>query len=234
MQHGKIEERNFSGFSPQALSFLSGIKQNNTKAWFEAHKAEYRKHLLEPLQNLALDLSPGMLEIDPLLMVGVKAVSRIQRDTRFSGHKAPYKSAMWIGFKRPVKEWTDSPAYFFEITPDAYRYGMGFYSAAPDTMRKFRQVVDEKPQAFKKAITFYPRQKTFVLEGETYKKLFDPAKPEEIQTWYQRKSFYLVCNRDIDERLFNSELADDLLEGFTLLSPLYQYLLNLKNPEFLP
>ncbi len=51
-----------------------------------------------------------------------RTISRIYRDTRFSKDKSPYKTTMWVTFKRPVKEWQNAPAYFFEITLESYRY----------------------------------------------------------------------------------------------------------------
>jgi len=135
---------------------------------------------------------------------------------------------MWLTFKRPRKDWFDTPSYFFEICSNSYRYGMGFYSASPDTMRKLREAIDKKPKDFKKATLFYAKQKTFIMEGEKYKKIFDETKPKEIQDWYQRKNLYLVCNRKIDRQLFSSKLVDDLLLGFNLIAPFYHYLWKIK------
>jgi len=171
------------------------------------------------------------LNIDPQFIVGKRTISRIHRDTRFSNDKAPYKSRMWITFKGPRKDWADSPAYFFEINKDSYRYGMGFYAASPETMRKFRQAIDEKPQAFQTAVSFYSKQNIFVLEGEKYKKTFDTSKPSDIQEWYQRKNFYLICTKKDHQRLFSKALVDDLLSGYNMIAPLYHYLLKLKHRE---
>jgi len=39
---------------------------------------------------------------------------------------------MWITFKRSAKNWARYvPGYFLEINPTWYRYGLGFYDAAP-------------------------------------------------------------------------------------------------------
>ena len=40
------EGRKFKGFSPKTLKFLRGLKANNNKAWFQAHKADYEKYVL--------------------------------------------------------------------------------------------------------------------------------------------------------------------------------------------
>jgi uncharacterized protein (DUF2461 family) len=50
------EETNFNGFSLETLNFLSNLKANNNKEWFEAHKSKYQNDLLRPLQNLSMDL----------------------------------------------------------------------------------------------------------------------------------------------------------------------------------
>jgi uncharacterized protein (TIGR02453 family) len=214
----------FSGFSQKALTFLKQLKKNNDKVWFDAHKKEFEQHLLQPLQALVSDLGASMLAIDPQLEVRPitnKTISRIYRDARFSKDKSPYKTTLWITFKRPGENWQDGPAYFFEIGIDLYRYGMGFYQASKNTMDKLREVIDTKPKAFQKAIAFYEGQKNFVVEGEQYKRVLDPGKPEALQVWYQRKSLYLVCTRKIDKALFGRKLLNDLKTGYALLAPLY-------------
>ena len=101
---------------------------------------------------------------------------------------------------------------------------MGFYDAAPAIMSKFREMIDENPKEFNKAISFFAKQRIFVLEGEKYKRIIDKGKSERIQHWYQRKNMYLVCNRKIDDTLFSSKLVDDLIADFNMIAPLYQYL----------
>ncbi len=186
---------------------------------------------MNPLQALVMDLSGFMLTIDPRLetkpAVG-KTISRIYRDTRFSRDKSLYKSNMWVTFKRPGEGWKDTPVYFFEIFPDWYRYGMGFYSASKQTMDKLREMIDTKPEEFQKAISFNLRHPVFVVEGEQYKKILDKDKPEEIRNWYQRKNLYLTCNKKVDDRLFSPALIDDLVFGFGLIAPLYHYLWKVK------
>lgn len=222
------QAKKFKGFSEDTIVFLKNLKINNNKQWFESHKQDYENFVLAPLKSLVSDLGGLMLSIDQDLEINPavnKTISRIYCDTRFSREKAPYKTSHWITFKKPRKAWKDAPAYFFEIAPDSYRYGMGFYGATPDTMAKFRNLIAEKPEEFQKAISFYAKQKTFVLEGEKYKRVFDETQTREIQDWQQRKNLYLVCNRKIDDRLFSDKLVDDLVSGFSLLADFYHFLL---------
>lgn len=227
------EERKFKGFSPKTLKFLRGLKANNNKAWFEAHRADYEECVLEPLRNLVMDLGEFMLMIDPYFEITPavnKTISRIYRDTRFSKDKSLFRSTVWFTFKNRTKDWTTRvSSYFFELSTDSYRYGMGFYNAAPKIMSIFREMIDEDPDEFLNEISFYSKQKTFVLEGEKYKRILDENKPKKIQDWYQRKNLYLVCNREIDDVLFSSKLVDDLSRGFKQVAPFYHYLQKIKH-----
>lgn len=217
----------FSGFSPQALAFFEGLAANNSKPWFEAHRQEYEEYLLEPLKSLVSDLAGPMRATDPELTTIPavdKTISRIYRDTRFSRNKSPYKTCLWITFKRPSPDWKTAPCFFFEITADSYRYGMGFYSASRETMDHLRRFIEHKPAEFRRTIAPLARQTTFTLEGERYKRPLNPALAEDLQQWHQRKNLYLACNRTADARLFTRGIYDDLQEGFTLLAPIYEML----------
>lgn len=222
------EERRFNGFSRKTLKFLRGLKANNDKAWFEAHRADYEEFVLGPLRDLVMDLGDFMLDIDPCFEISPavnKTISRIYRDTRFSKDKSPFRSMVWITFKNQNKDWTSKVCgFFFELSVNSYRYGMGFYNAALAIMSRFREAIDDNPKEFLKAVSFFDKQKIFVLEGDKYKRIIYKAKPEKIQHWYQRKNMYLVCNRKIDDTLFSGRLVDDLVVGFNTISPFYHYL----------
>ncbi|MFC1793700.1 DUF2461 domain-containing protein [Planctomycetota bacterium] len=222
------EERKFNGFSRNTLKFLRGLKANNDKVWFEGHRADYDEFVLQPLRYMVMDLGDFMLDIDSCFEITPavnKTISRIYRDTRFSKDKSPFRSIVWITFKNQNKDWTTHVCgYFFELSVNSYRYGMGFYNAAPTVMSRFREMIDQNPKEFMKAISFFTRLKTFVLEGDKYKITINKSKPEKIQHWYQRKNMYLVCNRKIDDTLFSSKLVDDLMYGFGLIAPFYHYL----------
>jgi uncharacterized protein (TIGR02453 family) len=224
----------FAGFSKETLSFLKSLQMNNNKEWFEKHKEDYNLYLLNPLRSLVNDLSEFMLTIDPHFEVSPainRTISRIYRDTRFTKDKSPYKTTAWITFKRPKKDWKDSPAYFFELSRDSYRFGMGLYSASPNTMSLFREAIDEKPEEFNEAIRFYRKQDIFHIEGEKYVRIIDKNKTTETLDWYQRKNLYLVCNRKIDNMLFSQNLVENLSTSFALLEPLYQYLLKVREND---
>ena len=94
-------------------------------------------------------------------------------------------------------------------------------------MTRFRETIDEKPASFEQAISFFNDSCPYVLEGDLYKRPIPNDHDPFIQTWYQRKNFYLVANREIDGLLFEPKLVNVLIEEFELLIPLYHFLLGL-------
>lgn len=176
------------------------------------------------------DLGDFMLGIDLSFEIAPAVngtISRIYRDTRFSKDKSPFRDCLWITFKGAGKDWARwSIGYFLEINATWYRYGLGFYDAAPDIMAQFRTQLDDEPEKFLKAIDFFDKQNTFALEGEKYKRPKGADKPEPIHTWYNHKSFYLCCKRKNDKAIRSGQLVDDLQAGFGVTAPLYHYLLD--------
>ena len=217
----------FSGFTPESLSFFESLAANNNKTWFEDHRDDFEQYLMEPLKNLVSDLSGAMLAIDPELMTIPavdKTISRIYRDTRFSRNKSPYKTCLWITFKRRSPDWKTAPCFFFEISADGYRYGMGFYSATKETMDNLRRFIEAKPAEFRKIAAAFGKQDTFTLEGDRYKRPLNPSQPDDLQLWHSRKNIYFICQRPVDGRIFTRGICDDLREGFGMLQPLYELL----------
>lgn len=217
----------FDGFSADTFQFLRNLRDNNRREWFVPHKQDYLDHLLKPLQALVTGLGPFMLSIDPDFDVQPAVngtISRIYRDIRFSRDKTPYRTSHWIAFQSPRKEWQDYPAYYFEISPDSYRYGMGFYRASRETMDRFRASIDSNPDCFLSALAFYPRQKAFAIEGEEYKRPLKADLPKELRDWYNRKNLHLVSNRHLEGNTLDKKLIQDLMHGFKMIAPFYHYL----------
>lgn len=95
--------------TPEFFTFLVENRLHDSKAWFEAHREDYNRLVLEPLRQLVGEMAPVMLAIDPRLVVQPavgKTISRIFRDTRFSRDKSAFREHMWISFNRESRSGT--------------------------------------------------------------------------------------------------------------------------------
>lgn len=223
----------FSGFLPQTLKFYRDLSRNNNRDWMAEHRSEYLQFVQEPARNLAARLGPMLGELDPdIVTTPTRVVSRINRDTRFSSDKSPYRPRTFLAFRRDVERWSETPAFFLQVEEKQYLFGMGIYGARPATMQRFRAMIDDNPERFIESIQPVLRSRSLVLESEKYKRPFlnvysetlPAATARKIEPWYQSKSIAVIGYRQPDKVLFSPELVDFLLDRFVCLKPLYDFL----------
>ncbi|MEM6907822.1 MAG: TIGR02453 family protein [Pseudomonadota bacterium] len=80
--------------SQKSFKLLEGLAENNEREWFKARKDEFDEHLLTPFAEIIENLS-GRLDAEGLTFSGGRdTMFRMQRDTRFSKDKSPYKTSV--------------------------------------------------------------------------------------------------------------------------------------------
>lgn len=211
----------FQGYTQETVDFMWGIRFNNEREWFLAHKEDYQKHLLEPTRALGEQVYEGlrgMLPHEPLLL----KVSRIYRDARRLHGRGPYKDHLWFCVRTGDKDWTGRPTFYFEIAPEYYSYGMGFWQARAELMELFRRDLQERPEEFGRLVRLFNRQREFVLTGDSYARSKGEVS-DLLRPWFQKKSLSLSHELPLDEKIFRPELAEEILAGFKILVPFYKY-----------
>lgn len=221
----------FNGFCSNTLEFLIENRLNDSKSWFEEHKTEYNDFVLSPLKELVGELSPHILELDPLIGVTPaigKTISRIYRDTRFSKDKSFFRENMWLVFMRDKRSCPEWPAFYFDISPMHLSYGMGYYATSKETLQLFREYIVKNHPAFLKALTCYQQQDTFQFTGEKYKKLQSAALPEPIKDWYVRKNINFDHTSANLKPTFSKQIVKELKTGYDILQPIYAFLCDIQ------
>ena len=220
----------FEGFSPRTIDFMWNLRFNNRRDWFEAHKDYYKQDFLSPMKALSTDVFARVNE-----RCGdhgfIHKVSRIYKDARRVHDGAPYRDHLWFSIERPSEEWTSTPVFWFELKPDDWSYGLGYYQAKAMTMAKFRARLDSTPKKFETLIAPLAKQDEFLLDGAEYVRK-KPAPTPKTEEWYNRKSFSLMHLQPNGEELFSPDLAERLASGYASLMPLYDYFVTLdSDPE---
>lgn len=213
----------FNGFTQQTIDFMWGIRFNNNRDWFEAHKQEYLDHLYRPMKELCEEVYGAIDGQFPQL--GLKCrVCRIYRDARRLHGKGPYKDHLWWTLERPFDgDLSSQPVFWFELAPDSWSYGLGYYAARALTMAKYRARMDRNPVPMKELARLLASQSEFILDGPGYAK--EKTAPDaELAQWYNKKSFSLLHEeRPLSDTVFDPTLGERLAEGFRFLMPFYSY-----------
>ncbi|MFH1068680.1 MAG: DUF2461 family protein, partial [Candidatus Glassbacteria bacterium] len=90
----------FKGISRNSFEFMKELAANNNQLWFEANRSRWES-LREELRAVCIDMAPFVHGLDPELETEPKTgrcLGRINRDTRFTRDKAPYKDYIDIIF----------------------------------------------------------------------------------------------------------------------------------------
>ena len=209
----------FEGFTPETVDFLWGIRMNNNREWFMAHKKDYVERLYEPMKALGKELFEPFLDSPGELL----KVSRIYRDARMH-HPLPYKESLWICIRRDVQWWAENPCLFFEITPDGISYGFFFYKPRTGVLEDMRKDWTARSRQFIKLIRDTEKATGVPVTAQTYKRPPKPAPTPELEQFFAwRGQIGCVVDEPFSEATFGPELAQRVKDFFIKLTPLYQY-----------
>ena len=211
----------FQGFSQETVDFMWGIRFNNEKTWFEAHKSDYQTYFLTPMKELGGQVQAALLDRFPQSGLNLK-ISRIYRDARRLFGRGPYKDHLWLSLFRYGNESGGHPVFWFELAPDGWSYGMGFWDAHALTMAKHRARINRDPAPLLKLHDKLAKQTEFVLQGPAYSRP-KPCGEPRLAEWYNKKSLSIGHEEGLTEFLYTPGLADRLAGGFSFLMPYYDY-----------
>ena len=212
-------------FTPAALDFLFENWSRNDRGWYHENKELFKTQVQEPFIQFVRALQPTMLDIDPVMDVSEKRISRVYRDARVIGNGPFFRDHIWCTFGRGRDVYWGYPCYYFELSPRGFTYGMGYYAAAKETVEAIRRMILADDKDFRKAFRVHKKQKVFTLDGESYKRNHFPDAPEEYWDWLNRKSFSWNCASNDFDLLFSAELSAKIAADFKLIAPIYHFLI---------
>ncbi|MCI8553890.1 MAG: DUF2461 domain-containing protein [Clostridiales bacterium] len=213
----------FQGISAEAMWLLAENRFHDSREYYEEHKADIRRQVLEPLRALLEDLSPALLKMDSRLIAEPGrngCISRIRRDNRYSRDKSLYRENVWVCFMRDKKAWDCLPGFFVDMSLRQSSYGVGFYSTPPALMRTLRRMMEEMPGRFEKAAK-QALAAGFSIEGERYARPRREGLPPLMDELYNRKNIDFIQKEDGPAFFSGPELVERLKTGFQALEPAY-------------
>ncbi len=213
----------FQGFSKETGEFLWDLSFNNERPWFLANKERFERFVNTPFKALAAETTAEMQTRCPQRS-WFSHCSRIYRDARRLFGRGPYKDHLWFVLGGDEAARKEGPAFWFEIGPSTYEYGVGYFDASPAVMETFRRTVDANPARFERLATELSHMRGLRILGEEYKR---PKGQYEgvIAKWYNRRWLGAEWVKDHDAALYSPDFPQTLTRAFQRLLPLYEFLL---------
>ncbi len=208
------------------LDFLSDLRNNNHKDWFELNKSRYQqaqkeiKSLLRVWIDELGKIDNTIAELDPN-----KCVFRINRDVRFSKDKSPYKLNLGAYVVAGGKQ-SNLAGYYLHIEPNNCFFGAGNYMPMPDQLSKIRQEIDYNFDDFSKIIQDKKFVNTFgLLSSEN--KLKNPPKgysTDNVALEYLKLKSFTVFAKLKDGDILKQNFATHLIELCKQVQPFVSFL----------
>jgi uncharacterized protein (TIGR02453 family) len=219
----------FKGFFPETVAFFNSLEKNNTREWFETHKNDYETYVRRPSEDFVLAMGEKLKKIAPDINAIPKvnqSLFRLNRDTRFSHDKSPYKTNLGILFWEGSGNRMESSGFYFHIGEGRLLLGAGMYRFCKDLMEKWRKsVVDKKSgAALQKAISKVSKLGYEIGESH-YKRVpagYDPDHPNaEYLKYIGLAAFW---TGDLPEAFYSKEIVDFAFSHFKKMSPIHHWL----------
>jgi len=200
------------------LHFLSQIRENNTRAWYEEHKAEYLEAnalFTAFVEKLIL----GISEFDPSVrgLTTKDCMYRFYRDTRFSPNKMPFKTHFGA-YICPNGKKSGYAGYYFHIEPedsgylDGHQLDSGLYGPEPNILKSVREAIFLNGESFEDAVR---EAQGFVLEDSQALKKVPRGYPADFKyAEYLKMKNPCLCKLVDDDFILSPNLLENTLDAF--------------------
>ncbi len=224
----------FQGFGPGALKFLGGLRRNNRREWFVAHRAEYEQEVRAPMQAFIEEIDDRLGGIAPEIVGDPKrSMFRIHRDVRFSADKSPYKThaACWFhhrdgGGGVGTEAVHGGAGFYFHLEPGASMVGGGIWMPPREALKRIREAIAERHEEFEAVVLAPAFRRRFgsMSEEAMLQRLPRGFAPDHPAGRWLRYCSFTVGRAIPNAQLGSRRLVDSVAREYDRMLPLVRWL----------
>lgn len=209
----------------EVLRFLSELRENNNKEWFDENRKRYDESRKKVLFLTEL-VNQEIIKFDP--EVGIQnpkdCVFRIFRDVRFSNDKTPYKINMGSFIAKGGRK-SVGAGYYIHIEPGGSFISGGSYCPPADALKAFRTEIFDHADEFKA-----------IIKSKSFLKVFPEMYDDRLRTapkgfpkdfpdidLLKYKSYAFISPLD-DSVVNGGDYVKHIVSGFQELAPANRFL----------
>ncbi|MBI4800129.1 MAG: DUF2461 domain-containing protein [Desulfarculus sp.] len=222
----------FPGFTPATVRFWQDLSRHNSRSWFEEHRQVYEQEVLAPSRLLVEALGARLQEIAPGIHADPRvnrSLFRINRDTRFSPDKSPYKTHMGLWWWEGEAPRMECSGYYLHLEPPNLMLAAGLYIFPRHLLAAYRQEASDprRGQALLAAVEDVT-SRGYAVGGLHYQRLPRGVAPDLPQADLLRHNgLYAFQEGPIPQALYGPDLVEHCFQRFLDMAPLHQWLLEM-------
>ncbi len=222
---------NFDGFAPEVIQFLTRLKQNNRREWFNERKEFYEREIKLRAEALIAELQYIFANEGLNYKADIKkSLFRIYRDVRFGKNKEPYKTHIGLFFPygadgtwlKPI----EATGIYLHIEPELSFIAGGLHLPQSQQLKNLRVKIANEWENYYDIINNKKLTKEFPnwYSGESLKRVPSgfPQNHPAVEVLKQ-KSFTASCNISNDI-ICKRKLIDELIKKAKILVPFLEFL----------
>jgi uncharacterized protein (TIGR02453 family) len=209
----------------EVLNFLSELKENNNKEWFDQNRDRYQEcrkkvlFLTELIIHEVGKFDPEIGNLDPK-----NCLFRIFRDVRFSNDKTPYKTNMGSFISKGGRK-SVCAGYYLHIEPGVSFVGGGSYCPPADALKAYRTEIFDHSEEFKRLIYNESFRKVYPELYNDKLKTAPKGFPKDFPDIDLLKYKSYAFGSTIDDSLVTSDaFVEKILSSMKELHPVNQFL----------
>jgi len=193
------------------LDFLSQLKLNNNREWFQENKKWYEASKKE-MEGFVTGMITTISAIDPSVQTPAMkdCMFRIFRDVRFGADKSPYKTNFGAFIARGGRK-SSFPGYYFHFEPGESMLAGGVYQPQPDTLKLLRNEV-----------YYHSEDLKAIFEKSSFKKYFE--KLGDFDKMKKTPKDFPADFPDIELLKYRSYIVSEMIPDKIVISHDYQKL----------
>ncbi len=221
----------FSGFPEETEKFLSELMKNNRKVWFNEHRKEYDKVIVEPAKAFTEAMGERLTAVAPGIIAEPRingSIFRIYRDTRFSRDKTPYKTHLGIFMWEGEGPKMECPGFYFHLEPPRLLLGGGIHIFSKSLLDEYRRSVVHPVHGPDLAEAVESVLQKLHIGGRHYKRTprgYDPEHP--LAQLLLHNGLTAWTEGPVPEALYSTDIVDSCFDTFRKMVPIHRWLLKM-------
>lgn len=218
----------FIHYPKATIGFLKSIQKNNNREWFDEHKDEYVKFILEPSRAFVEEMGEHLQALVPTINAIPKinqSLFRIYRDTRFSKDKTPIKTKVGVIFWQGTHIRMQSSCFYLHFSPKELLIASGIRTFDPDLLAAYRDYIKvDKNREELHEILEVLREKGYLISEPEYKRLPRGFDKEMKLEYLARMKAVAVFHTLTPSTITKKQFIDELFKHYEQFLPLQQWL----------